>query len=145
MIPKGLLIAIILGVSSALVLGVYLQKTYNSNALKFVEGTSISILTDKSDYTINDIVVIDVINTGTVTVSFSNLEPSIRVRALDGTEFYSTFSEGTQLAPKEKITISWNQLKNDNTRILEGRYVIESFAYDKDQKIHDSTTINVFK
>lgn len=145
MIPKGLLIAIIVGVSSALVLGVYLQKNYNSNDLKFVEGTSISILTDKSDYAINDTVVIDVINTGTMTVSFSNLEPSLRVRALDGTEFYSVFSEGMQLAPKEKITISWNQLKNDNTHILEGRYVIESFAYDKDQKIYDSTTINVFK
>lgn len=145
MIPKGLLIAIIVGVSSALVLGVYLQKTYNDTDLKFVEGTSISILTDKSDYAINDTVVIDVINTGTVAVSFSSLEPILRVRALDGTEFYSAFSEGTQLAPREKITISWNQQKNDNTHILEGRYVIESFAYDKDQKIHDSTTINVFK
>lgn len=145
MIPKGLLIAIIVGVSSALILGVYLQKTYNSSDLKFIEGTSISILTDKSDYTINDTVVVEIINTGTVDISFSNVEPSLRVRALDGTEFYSTFSEGTQLAPKEKITVSWNQLKNDNTHILEGRYVIESFAYGMDQKIHDSTTINVFK
>lgn len=145
MIPKGLLIAIIVGVSSALILGVYLQKTYNSNDLKFIEGTSISILTDKSDYTINDTIVVEIINTGTVDVSFSNMAPSLLVRALDGTEFYSAFSEGTNLAPKEKIIISWNQLKNDNTHILEGRYVIESFAYDKDQKIHDSTTINVFK
>ena len=145
MIPKGLLIAIIVGVSAALILGVYLQKTYNGNDLKFVEGASISILTDKSDYTINDTIMVEIINTGTVNVSFSNLEPSFRVRALDGTEFYSTFSEGTNLAPKEKLTISWNQLKNDNTHILEGRYVIESFAYGMDQKINDSTTINVFK
>lgn len=145
MIPKGLLIAIIVGVSSALLLGVYLQKTYNGNDLKFIDGASISILTDKSDYTINDTIVVEIINTGTVDVSFSNMEPSLRVRALDGTEFYSTFSDGAHLTPKEKLTISWNQLKNDNTHILEGRYVVESFAYGKDQKIHDSTTINVFK
>lgn len=145
MIPKGLLIAIIVGISSALILGVYLQKTYIGNDLKFVDGASISVLTDKSDYTINDSIMVEIVNTGTIDVSFSSLAPSLRVRALDGTEFYSTFSEGTSLAPKEKIIISWNQLKNDNTHILEGRYVIESFAYDVDQKIYDSTTINVFK
>ncbi len=145
MIPKGLLIAIVVGVFASLTLGMYLEKTYNGQDLKFTQGPSISIVTEKHDYTLGDIIVVEVINTGTTDVLFLTKEPSFRVRALDGTEFYSVFSDGAKLLPKEKLTIQWAQLKNDNSHILEGRYVLESFAYDKDQKIHDSTTINIFK
>lgn len=146
MIPKGLLVAIIVGVSASLALGLYFEKTYNKQGLEFTDGSAISILTDKYDYDLNEKIIVQIINSGTSEVSFQNDLASFRVRALDGTEFFSTSFDGTKLAPKEKYTFEWNQQKNDNSHILEGRYVLESFAYDGGKhKIHDSTTINIFK
>lgn len=145
MIPKGLLIAITVGIFSALALGVYLEKTYNNQALQFVNGPSISIISEKNNYELAEQIKIEVINTGTTDVLFLSSEPSLRVRALDGTEFYSMFSDGTKLAPKEKLTITWSQEKNDGSPVLEGRYVLESFAFDGNAKIHDSITVNILK
>ncbi|MGQ0605482.1 MAG: hypothetical protein ACT4OD_00800 [Candidatus Nitrosotenuis sp.] len=146
MIPKGLLIATIVGVSSSLILGIYLEKTYHTQEIPFTDGSSISILTDKRDYTLDDIITIQIINSGTTNISFSSDIPGFRVRALDGTEFNSASFDGVKLAPKEKHIIQWNQLKKDDSHILEGRYILESFAYDeKNQKIHDSISINIFK
>jgi len=144
MIPKGLLLAIIVGMSSALALGVYLDNTYNDNTIKFVDGPSITVTSDKSDYKLGESVKLEIINTGTVDVSLGK-EPSLLVRALDGTEFFSMSSDGTKLAPKEKIAITWDQQKNDNSHVLEGRYVIESFAFDGNTMVHDSITVNIFK
>jgi hypothetical protein len=145
MIPKGLFIAVVVGVSAGLALGVYLEKTYNGNAIQFVEGPSLSIMTEKSDYALAEPVKVEIINTGTIDVVFSSAEPSLRVRALDGTEFFSTYSDGAKLAPKEKLTITWSQQKNDDSNVLEGRYVIESFAFDRQTKIGDSITVNILR
>lgn len=146
MIPKGLLLSIIVGISASLAIGLYFEKTYNKQGLEFTEGSAISMMTDKHDYKMNEKIAIQIINSGTSDVIFSNDTPSFRVRALDGTEFFSTSFDGVKLAPKEKYTFEWNQLKNDNSHVLEGRYVVESVAYDDEKhKIHDSTTINIFK
>jgi hypothetical protein len=145
MIPKGLFIAVVVGVSAGLALGLYLEKTHNDNTIQFVEGPSLTIITEKSNYALAEPVKIEIINTGTVDAIFSSAEPSLRVRALDGTEFYSTYSDGAKLAPQEKLTITWNQQKNDNSNVLEGRYVIESFAFDRNTKIGDSVTVNILR
>jgi hypothetical protein len=134
-----------MGVSAGLALGIYLEKTYNNTTIRFVEGPSLTITTEKSDYALDEPIKIDIINTGNIDTVFSSAEPSLRVRALDGTEFFSTYSDGTTLAPKEKITLTWNQQKNDNSNILEGRYVIESFAFDRNTKIGDSITVNILR
>ena len=145
MIPKGLLIAIVVGVGASLSLGVYLEKTYNKQELEFTNGPAISIMTDKRDYDLNEKIIINIVNSGTSDVTFST-DPSFRVRALDGTEFFTTSFDGLKLTPREKYTFEWNQLKSDSSHVLEGRYVLESFAYGAEkQKLHDSTTINIFK
>lgn len=146
MIPKGLLIAVVVGVSASLALGVYLEKTYNGQGLEFTEGSAISLIPDKYDYKLGEKITIQIVNSGTSEIVLSNDLASFRVRALDGTEFFSASFDGIKLAPKEKYAFEWNQLKNDNSHILEGRYVLESFAYGAEkQKLHDSTTINIFK
>ncbi|MBM3903960.1 MAG: hypothetical protein FJ357_02305 [Thaumarchaeota archaeon] len=145
MIPKGLLIAILIGLSAGLALGLYLEKTYNGQAIKFVDGPSITIATEKSDYALGEPIKIEIINTGTVDVFFANSDPSLRVRALDGTEFYSISSDGAILAPKEKFAITWSQQKNDDSKVLEGRYVIESTAHNSNAKVHDSVTIDILR
>lgn len=145
MIPKGLFVAVIVGVSAAIALGVYLEKTYDTHIIKFVNGPSISVTTDKQDYRLNDQIKVQIINTGTGNVIFSGSQPSLKVRALDGTEFYTMSSDGIKLAPKEKLEITWNQQKNDHTHVLEGRYVLESFAISQDTKVHGSTTVNILR
>ena len=146
MIPKGLIVAIIVGVSASLALGLYFEKTYNKQGLEFTDGSAISILTDKHDYDLDEKIIVQIVNSGTSEVSFQNDLTSFRVRALDGTEFFSASFNDTKLTPKEKYTFEWNQQKNDNSHILEGRYVLESIAYDDEKhKIHDSTTVNIFK
>ena len=145
MIPKGLILAVSVGVFAALGLGAYLEKSYDNTSVKFSQGPSLSIITDKRDYQLDETIQVVLINSGTTEISFSSFEPSFKVRALDGTEFYSMYSAGAKLAPKEKITINWSQQKNDKTHVLEGRYVLDSFGLSQNTKIHSSTTVNILK
>ncbi|MFY9299819.1 MAG: hypothetical protein WAO91_01340 [Candidatus Nitrosotenuis sp.] len=145
MIPKGLLIAVATGVAAGAIAGVYLQNL-NSQNIVSVDGSSISIHVEKQDYELGQTVAIQIINSGTTKLRFSDEIPSIRVRALDGTVFFSTSFDGVKLLPGQKYSFEWNQQKNDNSKIIEGRYVVESFAYDQNnQKVSDSTTLNVLR
>lgn len=143
MIPKSLLIAIIIGTVAAVALGIYLEKI-RSHDLEFVEGASISILVEKQDYELGESVAINIINSGTTEITFLD-QPSLQVRALDGTVFFSTSFNGLKLSPNQKHVYEWLQQKNDNSKIIEGRYVIDAFAYVDNQKISDSTTVNILR
>jgi hypothetical protein len=144
MIPKSLIIAVAMGVAAAAALGIYFERL-NSQNLEFVQGSAISVFVEKKDFKLGENIKIGIINSGTTEVIFSE-SPSLRIRALDGTVFFSTSFDGQKLEPHQKYTFEWNQLKNDNSRIIEGRYVIDSFAYDPDnQKISTSVTVNILK
>ena len=54
MIPKGLILAVSVGVFAALGLGVYLEKSYDNTSVKFSQGPSLSIITDKRDYQLDE-------------------------------------------------------------------------------------------
>lgn len=141
MIPKSLIISVSIGVGAAAVLGLYLSGL-NSPQIAFVEGPSISIYSDKQDYKIGEPIQIQIINTGTSELA----NPSLQVRALDGTVFFSTSFEGVKLGPKQKYYFEWNQQKNDNSKIIQGRYVAESFAHDQNNNlVKDSFTFNVLQ
>lgn len=145
MIPKGLLIAVVTGVAAGAIAGVYLQNLNPQNIVS-VDGSSISIHVEKQNYELGQPVAIQITNSGTTELRFSDELPSIRVRALDGTVFFSFSFDGVKLLPGQKYSFEWNQQKNDNSKIIEGRYVVESFAYDQNnQKISDSTTLNVLR
>lgn len=145
MIPKGLAIAVLTGVAASVTIGMYLQ-SMSSQGIEFVQGPSVSIHVDKNDYKIGENILIQIINSGTSELTFSDDMPSLQIRALDGTVFFSTSFDGLKLAPKQKHAFEWNQQKNDSSKIIEGRYVIDSFAYEQnDQKISDSITLNLLK
>ena len=145
MIPKGLLIAVVTGVAAAAITGIYLQNLTQQNIV-FVQGPSISVHVEEPAYEIGQSIPIQIINSGTSDLRFSSDFPSLRIRALDGTVFFSTSFDGMSLAPKQQHVFEWNQQKNDNSKIIEGRYVVDSFAYDKtNQKIGDSTTLTILK
>lgn len=143
MIPKGLLIAVITGVAAGAIAGTYLQNQSSQNAAQ--NGSAISVHIEKQDYKQGQSIQIQIVNSGTTDLVFSSDVPGIRVRALDGTVFFSK-SFDLKLAPKQQHTFEWNQQKNDNSKIAEGRYVVDSFAHDQaNQKVSGSTTINILQ
>ncbi len=50
MVPRGLVIAIILGVVAGGAFGLFFVKIDNNTQLEFVEGSSLSIVTEKTDF-----------------------------------------------------------------------------------------------
>lgn len=145
MIPKSLAISVMTGVLAAAAFGVYLQYLDSQNIV-YTQGPSISAYVEKSHYFIGDKIPITLVNSGTVNLGFSDNSPGIIIRALDGTTFFSTSLSGIDLAPSQKYVFEWDQQKNDNTKILEGRYIVDIITHDESGKqITDSFTLDVLK
>jgi hypothetical protein len=145
MIPKSLVICIVTGVAAASLLGVYLQQLTSQNVV-FIQGSSVSGYVEKNSYSVGDTISIQIVNSGTMKIGFANDSPAIIIRALDGTIFFSTTFPGLQIEPTQRHVFEWNQQKNDNSQILEGRYVVELIAHDETGKqITDSFTLDILK
>ncbi|MEW6043352.1 MAG: hypothetical protein AB1608_03735 [Thermoproteota archaeon] len=142
MIPKSLAISVATGVIAAAAMGVYLQGL-TSQGVVFVQGPSISVYAEKESYKLGETIQIQLINSGTSEILFVKDLPGLRIRALDGTIFFSTSFEGLKLAPKQKHVFEWGQQKNDDSKVIEGRYVVESFAYADNKKLSDSFTLDI--
>ena len=147
MFPKGLVIAVCTGVISAVIFGIYLEQVDSKKqGLEFIEGPSLSIMTDKQNYLAQENVQIRIINSGTQILMFSDKVPKLQIRALDGTTIFSSNIQNSRLEPKQESLFVWNQTKNDGTQVIGGRYVVESSIFtENEQKITDSITINVLK
>jgi len=147
MFPKGLVIAVCTGVVSAIIFGIYLdQLNSKKQGLEFIEGPSLSIITDKQNYLAGQSVEIRIINSGTQLLMFSDKAPKLQIRALDGTTIFSSDIQNSALNPRQESIFVWNQTKNDGTTVIGGRYVVESSTFtENEQKITDSVTINVLK
>ncbi|HSA98056.1 MAG TPA: hypothetical protein VLF17_03160 [Candidatus Nitrosotenuis sp.] len=147
MFPKGLVIAVCTGVVSAIILGVYLEQlSSKKQGLEFIEGPSLSVITDKQNYLAGQSVEIRIINSGTQALMFSDKAPKLQIRALDGTTIFSSDIQSSSLNPRQESVFVWNQTKNDGTAVIGGRYVVESSTFtENEQKITDSVTINVLK
>ena len=72
MIPKGLLIAVLLGLISGPIVGAILFLQDDNQQLIFVEGPSVSIVTEKIDFELKEEIVIKIVNSGTA-VSYTHL------------------------------------------------------------------------
>jgi hypothetical protein len=143
MIPKSLIIAVVTGITASAIMGFYLQ-SLSSQGIVFVQGPSISVHTEKQDYKLGEKILIQIVNSGTSDIVFSDL--GLRIRALDGTVFFSTALDGLRLAPKQQHVFEWDQQKNDNSKIIEGRYIVDLTAYDQNnQKLSDNITLNVLR
>jgi FlaG/FlaF family flagellin (archaellin) len=148
MYPRGLIIAICVGILAGAILGILIIEMKTTSQLVFVEGTSISIVTEKTDFKKGEDISIRIVNSGTVPLSFSDASYGLRITQLDGIETYSPISAQviSVLEPKEEITFVWDQIKNDGDEALQGVYKITSSGLDPEQKtIKKSITINIFK
>ncbi len=148
MIPRGLILGIIVGVAAGAILGVFFVDLKNPNELNFVEGTSLTILTEKTDFEKGEKIQIKIINSGTVPISFSDASYGLIIRGLDGTILYSPISAQviSTLEPKEEKIFEWDQIKNDGDPALHGTYKITSSSLTLGEKtVKKSITINIFK
>ncbi len=148
MIPRGLILATCVGVVAGALLGVIFVDFKNPNELNFLQGPSLSILTEKTDFKKGEIITIRIINSGSVPLTFSDASYGLKISGLDGTLLYSPISVQviSVLEPKEEKSFEWDQIKNDGDPVLEGTYKISSRGMDNLEKtIKKSITINIHK
>jgi hypothetical protein len=135
-------------VITGLAFGVYLIDVKNTNQLVFVEGPSISVVTEKFDFKKNEDIEIRVVNSGSVPLTFSNASNGIMITGLSGILMYSPVVTQviSQLEPGDEIEFSWDQIKNDGDIVLEGLYKISAKAVDKQgNQVERSTTVTIWK
>ncbi len=148
MIPRGLIIAISVGIIGGIIFGLIFIDFKNPNELNFVQGSSLTILTEKTDFKKGEIIKIRIINSGSTPITFSDASFGLRITGLDGRILYSPISAQviSVLELKEERIFEWDQIKNDGDSILEGTYKITSSGLDEDgQTIKKSIAINIFK
>ncbi len=148
MVPRSLSIAIIVGVLAGGLFGLFFVKIDNNNQLEFVEGSSLSIVTEKTDFDLGEKITITIINSGTNQLTFSDASLGLQIKGLDGRVLYSPTVDQVILIlePKEEKTFVWSQMKNDGDQALAGTYKITTNALDDTgQTIKKSITINIYK
>ena len=148
MLPKGLILALSLGIIAGPIFGIILFDMGTEEQLVYVDGTSLSIVTEKINFKLGEEVVIKIINSGTDELTFPDTSYGLVIKQLDSIPIYipTSTQEISKLESHEEIIFTWNQLKNDNNSVLEGIYKITVKAITIDDKIIEKiVTINIFK
>ncbi|MHA7647791.1 hypothetical protein [Nitrosopumilus sp. S4] len=150
MLAKSLVVFIAIGVVSGLGLGVYLIDLKNTSQLEFVDGPSISVVTEKTDFKQGEEILIRIVNSGTIPLVFSDSSYGLRITGLSGILMYSPLISTEEiipiLEPRDEIEFSWDQIKNDGDLAHEGLYKISAKGVDSNgNKIEKSTTVTIWK
>jgi len=148
LLAKSLVIFIGVGVLAGFTFGFYLLDMKNTNQLVFVDGSSISIVTEKSDFKKGEKIKIIIVNSGTTPLIFSDTSYGLKISGLFGIMMYSPPASQviTTLKPSEEFVFVWDQMKNDNAPVLEGLYKISSNGIDSmGNNVEKSITINIWK
>ena len=148
MLAKSLVIFIGVGIVAGFAFGVYLIDFKTTTQLVFVEGTSLSIVTEKFDFKQDESIQIRIVNSGTDQLTFSDSSYGLKITGLSGILMYSPISTQviSTLEPGNEIIFYWDQIKNDGDTALEGVYKISSKGMDSDgNNIEKSTTVTIWK
>lgn len=148
MLSKSLIIFIGVGLVSALAFGIFLLDLKNTDQLIFVEGNSVSIVTEKIDFKKGEEMKLQIINSGTTPLVFSDASYGLKITGLSGILMYSPIAAQvvSELEPGDEIIFSWDQIKNDGSPVLEGLYKITVNGVDKEGNIVErSTTVTIWK
>jgi len=148
MLPKGLILALSLGIIAGPIFGMILFDIGEQEQLVYVDGTSLSIVTEKINFKLGEEIVIKIINSGTDELTFPDTSYGLVIKQLDSIPIYipTSTQQISKLESHEEVIFTWNQLKNDNNFVLEGIYKITVKANTIDDKIIEKiVTINIFK
>ena len=148
MFPRGLILAITIGVVAGPILGIILYETNTQEQLVYVDGSGISIVTEKTDFDLGEEIHIKIVNSGTTDLTFPDASYGLEIKQLDGIVVFKPYSAQvvSTLSSYDEIEFVWDQAKNNGEQILEGRYKITSIGSDNDgNTVKKSITINVLK
>tara|TARA_B110000014_G_scaffold133410_1_gene92232 strand:- start:93 stop:539 length:447 start_codon:yes stop_codon:yes gene_type:complete len=148
LLAKSLVIFIGVGIVAGFAFGIYLIDFKTTSQLEFVEGSSLSIVTEKFDFKQDELIQIKIINSGTNALTFSDSSYGLKITGLSGILMYSPISAQvvSTLEPRDEIIFLWDQIKNDGDAALEGVYKISAKGLDMDGNIIEkSTTITTWK
>jgi hypothetical protein len=147
-VPRGLVIAILIGMLAGLTLGFFINLQSNHEQLVFQEGYSISIVTEKSDFELGEQVYIKIVNSGTLPLKFPDSSYGLKITGLDGRLYYTPIAAQviSMLEPMDEKMFVWDQKKTDGSDSLEGRYkiIVEGFDHENN-KVKKSIVINLLK
>ena len=148
LLAKSLVVFIGVGVVSAFLFGTYLIDFKNTSQLEYVEGSSLSIVTEKFDFKQDELIQVRIVNSGTDELTFSESSYGLKITGLSGILMYSPMSAQviSTLESGDEVTFSWDQIKNDGDTALDGVYKISAKGLDMDGNIVEkSTTITIWK
>ena len=148
MLAKSLVIFISVGIITGFAFGIYLIDFKSTTQLVFVEGSSISLVTEKFDFKQDELIQIRIINSGTTELTFSDSSYGLKITGLSGILMYSPISAQviSTLDPGDEIIFSWDQHKNDGGVALDGVYKISVKGMDVDgNNVEKSTTVTIWK
>ena len=113
MLPKGLILALSLGIIAGPIFGIILFDIGTEEQLVYVDGTSLSIVTEKINFKLGEEVVIKIINSGTDELTFPDTSYGLVIKQLDSIPIYipTSTQEISKLESHEEIIFTWNQLK----------------------------------
>ncbi len=138
-----------LGVIGAIVVGLFFANMANqAPTLVYVEGQSLSIITEKTNFELGELINIRIINSGTESLTFSDSSYGMKIVGLDGRVLYSppSLQVISVLEPKEEKMFVWDQTKSDGDKIIDGRYkIVSRVVTDGENILTKSLTINIFK
>ncbi len=145
---KSLVIFVAVGVAAGLALGAYLIDARQEGQPAFVEGPSLSVVTEKSDFKRGEQIRIRIVNSGTVPLEFPDASYGLRITGLSGMLMYAPVSAqvASGLEPRDEVEFVWDQVKNDGDPVLEGLYKIHSGGSDpQGNAVERSVTVAVWK
>ena len=92
MFPKGLLFAIILGIVSGPIFGIILYEYGVEDQLVYADGTSLSIVTEKTNFDLGESISIKIVNSGTDELKFHDASYGLVIKQLDSIPIFSPIS-----------------------------------------------------
>jgi hypothetical protein len=138
-----------LGVVGGGLVGIFFAEIANQpHTLVYVQGPSLSVITEKTNFRLGELINIRIVNSGTIPLIFSDSSYGLKIKQLDGIVLYTPISAQiiSVLQPKEEKAFVWNQTKSDGSKIIEGRYkVVSNTDSDSGKVLEKSITINIFK
>ncbi len=148
MFPRSLLFAIIVGVIAGPIFGIILFEYGIEEQLTYVNGTSLSIVTEKTNFDLGEVISIKIVNSGTDELKFPDRSYGLVIKQLDSIPIFSPVASQviSKLDSHEEVSFVWDQIKNNGDPILEGTYKITSKAITLDGSIIEKIVIiHVFK
>ena len=120
MFPRSLIFAIVLGVVAGPIFGIFLYEYGVEEQLVYVNGTSLSIVTEKINFKLGEPISIKIVNSGTDELKFPDASYGLVIKQLDSIPIFSPASAQviSKLDSHDEVSFVWDQMKNNGEHIF---------------------------